>query len=152
MRGYASCITHRFPLVASSGGFTLMEIMLVVMIIGILATIVVANLGGMSTEAKITRAQADIATFRTQLGIFEQRYGHYPTEEEGGLMALVERPSTISEADWKGRLIENDPTDPWGVPYVYLVESRRIDKTRNFNLYSMGPNKQDDQMTGDDVK
>jgi general secretion pathway protein G len=139
-------------LLGATRGFTLMEIMLVVLIIGILATIVVGNMGGMSTEARITRALADISQIKLQLALFEQRYSHYPTEEEGGLMALIERPSTISEEEWKGRFLDTDPIDPWGNPYVYLVGSRRIDKTRAFNLYSMGPGKIDDGMTGDDVK
>lgn len=135
---------------ANQSGFTLMEIMLVVIIIGILASMVIANFGGMSTEAKISRAQADLSQIRMQLGLFEQRYGHYPTDEEGGLMALLERPSTISENDWR-RFGENEPLDPWNNPYVYLVVNRRIDKDRDYNLYSMGPNAQDDNMTGDDI-
>lgn len=132
-------------------GFTLMEIMLVVIIIGILASLVVANLGGMSTEARIARAQADIAQIRMQLGLFEQRCGHYPTDEEGGLMALLERPSTIPVEEWR-RFGENEPIDPWGNPYVYLVGSARIDKIRDFNLYSMGQNQEDDGMEEDDIK
>ncbi|MEN6626636.1 MAG: type II secretion system major pseudopilin GspG [Candidatus Sumerlaeia bacterium] len=132
-------------------GFTLIEIMLVVIIIGILASMVIANFGGMSTEARTTRAQADIGQLRMQLGLFEQRYGHYPTEEEGGLMALLERPSTISEADWR-RFGENEPIDPWGSTYVYLVGNRRIDTERDYNLYSMGANRQDDGMKQDDIR
>jgi len=128
-----------------------MEIMLVVIIIGILASLIVANLGGMSTEARITRAQADIAQIRMQLGLFEQRYGHYPTETEGGLMALLEQPGTISDEEWR-RFGENDPIDPWGNPYIYLVNGARIDRARDFNLYSMGQNEVDDRMEGDDIK
>ncbi|MBE7558154.1 prepilin-type N-terminal cleavage/methylation domain-containing protein [bacterium] len=73
---------------APGAGFTLMEIMLVVIIIGILATLVVANLGGMTTTARITKAQADIAQFRTQLGLFEQLYGRYPTEQGVSLICV----------------------------------------------------------------
>ncbi|MCE5231221.1 type II secretion system major pseudopilin GspG [bacterium] len=133
------------------GGFTLIEIMLVVIIIGILASMVIANFGGMSTEARNTRAQADLGQLRMQLGLFEQRYGHYPTEEEGGLMALLERPSSIDEADWR-RFGDNEPVDPWGNTYIYLVGNRRINPDRDFNIYSLGPNGQDDGMAGDDVK
>lgn len=135
---------------ASRQGFTLMEIMLVVIIIGILASIVIANFGGMSQDARIARAQADIAQLKMELGLFEQRYGHYPTEEENGLMALLERPSTIPEAEWR-RFGESEPIDPWGNPYVYLVGGRRLYKSREYNLYSMGPNGKDDQMKGDDI-
>lgn len=132
-------------------GFTLMEIMLVVIIIGILASMVVVNLGGMSTEAKVSRARADIAQIRMQIGLFEQKYGHYPTEDEGGLMALLERPSAIPESEWR-RFGESEPIDPWGNPYVYLEGSRRIDQDRDFNLYCVGPNLADEGMQGDDIK
>lgn len=135
---------------ADRRGFTLMEIMLVVVIIGILASLVVANFGGMSTEAKISRAQADVAQLRVQLGLFEQRYGHYPSAEENGLMALLERPTDIPENEWR-RFGESEPIDPWNNPYVYRVGSTRIDKNRDYNLYGMGPNAQDDNMTGDDI-
>lgn len=138
------------PCVTNSKGFTLMEIMLVVIIIGIVASVVVANLGGMSTEARITRSKADISQIKMQLGLFEQRFGHYPTEEDGGLIALLERPDTIPEEDWR-RFGENDPIDPWGNTYIYLTESSRIDKDRYFNLYSMGPNEEDDGMSEDDI-
>jgi general secretion pathway protein G len=143
-RAPSRCVTNR-------RGFTLMEIMLVVIIIGILASLVVANLGGMSTEAKITRAEADIAQIRMQLGLFEQRYGRYPTMEDGGLMALLERPDSISESEWR-RFGENDPVDPWGNPYIYVAGSAIIDKKRDFNVYSMGPNEADERMEGDDIK
>lgn len=132
-------------------GFTLMEIMLVVIIIGILAAVVVTNLGGMSTDAKIARAQADIGQIRTQLALFEQRYGRYPTTEDGGLMALLERPASIPENEWR-RFGETQPVDPWNNAYVYLTGGSRADTTRDFNLYSMGPNRQDDRLQGDDIK
>ena len=137
--------------VTSNNGFTLMEIMLVVIIIGILASLVIANLGGLSTEARISRAKADISQIRMQLGLFEQRYGHYPTDEEGGLIALLERPDTIPEEEWR-RFGENEPIDPWGNTYIYLIESSRVDKEREYNLYSMGENEIDDGMEGDDIK
>ncbi|MEQ8819162.1 MAG: type II secretion system major pseudopilin GspG [Sumerlaeia bacterium] len=135
----------------SRRGFTLMEIMLVVIIIGILAAVVVTNFSGMSTDARLARAQADLGQLRTQLSLFEQRYGRYPTLEDGGLMALLERPSSIPEDEWR-RFGETEPIDPWGNPYVYLTESARLDTDRPFNLYSMGPNKEDNAMQEDDVK
>jgi general secretion pathway protein G len=124
--------------------------MLVVIIISVLASMVIVHFGGMSTEAKVARTQADIAQIRMQLGLFEQRYGHYPAEEEGGLKALLERPSTIAENEWR-RFGENEAVDPWGNAYAYLPGDRRIDKTRDFNLYSYGPNGADDGMQGDDI-
>ena len=138
-------------LTAARRGFTLVEIMLVVVIIGILASMVVVNLGGMAGDARESRVQADIAKIRMAVGLFEQKYGHYPTEEEGGLKALYERPSTIPEEKWR-RFGETKAVDPWGNPYVYLVDSRRIDRDRDYNLFSMGPNGMDDRMQEDDLK
>jgi general secretion pathway protein G len=132
-------------------GFTLMEIILVVVIIGILASFVVTNYVGMTTQAKVTRAQTDVATLKQQIGLFEVQYGHLPTEEEGGLMALLERPSTIPEDKWR-RIGDSDPIDPWSNPYIYLVGSARIDKNRDYNIYSMGDNQIDDGMEEDDIK
>lgn len=145
-----SALSQRLGQGRTSRGFTLMEIMLVVIIIGILASMVIANFGGMSTEAKISRSQADIAQLRMQLGLFEQRYGRYPTDEDGGLIALLEKPNSIPETEWR-RFGENEPIDPWGNPYVYLVGSRRVDKEREYNLYSMGPNGEDNGMKDDDI-
>mgnify|MGYP003566017335 CR=1 FL=1 len=130
-------------------GFTLMEIMLVVIIIGILAAAVIVNLEGMSTEARITQAQADIAAIKTQLGLFEMKFGHYPTDEEGGLLALVERPDSIPEEKWRKFNAKDEvPIDPWDQPYIYRIDS----ETRKYVLYSMGPNSEDESGEGDDVK
>lgn len=131
-------------------GFTLMEIMLVVIIIGILAALVATNFTGMSEDARVARAKSDIQQLRMQLGLFEQRYGHYPNMAENGLRALLERPSTIPEKDWR-RFGDSEPTDPWGNMYIYLVGSSRVDPDRDYNLYSMGPNGQDDGMKEDDI-
>jgi len=133
-----------------SRAFTLMEIMLVVIVVGILATMVASNFSGMSTDARISRAQADVAQIRTQLGLFESRYGRYPSQEDGGLLALIERPSSIDQEDWR-RLSQNPAIDPWGNPYVYLSGVQRVDDSLEYNLYSIGANKADDRMSGDDI-
>lgn len=130
-------------------GFTLMEIMLVVIIIGILAAAVVTNISGMSTDASITRAQGDISTIKTQLGLFEMKFGHYPTDEEGGLLALVERPDTIPEDKWRQFNGSDEvPIDPWHRPYIYKNDSEK----RKYLLYSAGPNGEDESGEGDDIK
>ncbi|MCX7915968.1 MAG: type II secretion system major pseudopilin GspG, partial [Verrucomicrobiae bacterium] len=73
--------------------FTLVEIMLVVVIIGILMTVVVVKLGGRQEEARITAAQADIRAYSQALDLYELDNGFYPTTEQG-LAALVTKPTT----------------------------------------------------------
>ncbi len=119
-------------------GFTLIEIMLVVVIIGILGTIVVVKLGGKSDEAKQVAARADIKNYSTALGLFELDTGSYPTTAQG-LEALVS--SSKSGADssrWKGPYVSSVKDDPWGSPYVYRFPA--ADNPRGFELISHGPN------------
>ena len=77
----------------SQSGFTLIEIMLVVVIIGILMTVVVVKLGGRQEEARITAAQADIRAYSQALDLYELDNGFYPTTEQG-LKALETKPTT----------------------------------------------------------
>ena len=84
--------------VRGSGGFTIVEIMVVVIIIGILATIVVANLAGRTDEAKVVAARAQIREFETALSLYKIDNDVYPTTEEG-LTALVEKPDSAKK--WK---------------------------------------------------
>jgi general secretion pathway protein G len=131
-------------------GFTLVEIMLVVIIIGVLAAIVIPRFAGIGEEARQKRVDADVQAIKTALGMFELRYGHYPTEEEGGLKALVMRPPTITEDKWK-KCMDKIPKDPWGEEYIYLMGDNRIDKDLDFNIYSKGPNRLDDRWEADDL-
>ena len=131
-------------------GFTLIEIMLVVIMIGIIAALVIPKFTGMSQEARMNRVEADIQSIKTALGMFELRHGRYPMREDGGLAALVERPPTVPEERWK-QCLEEIPKDPWDSDYIYLTEDERIDDKKNYNLYSRGPNKTDDGWSGDDL-
>jgi general secretion pathway protein G len=101
-------------------GFTLIELMVVILIIGLLATIVVQNLRGATDKAKRIKAEADISSFKTALDRYYLDNGSYPTSDQG-LMALVSAPSTGKvPVDYpEGGYIEKIPPDPWGNPYVY---------------------------------
>jgi general secretion pathway protein G len=100
-------------------GFTLIELMVVILIIGLLATIVVQNLRSATDRAKRVKAQADIAQLKSGLDRFYLDAGGYPTTDQG-LPALVTAPTSGNVPhDWQGPYIEKIPPDPWGNPYFY---------------------------------
>lgn len=110
----------------SRSAFTLIEIMVVVAILGILASVLVLKLKGRTDDAKVSVARSDIATVVTALEQFQLDMGRYPTTEEG-LNALVTAPAA-EETDtetgaaggtWKGPYLNKVPVDPWGRAYVY---------------------------------
>jgi general secretion pathway protein G len=103
------------------GGFTLVEIMVVVVIIGILGMLVVPKLLGRTGEARVTAAKTDIATLMQALKLYKLDNQRYPTTEQG-LTALVQKPTAGPAANgWKeGGYVEKLPKDPWGNNYQYL--------------------------------
>jgi general secretion pathway protein G len=115
--------------------FTLIELMLVVIIIGILAAMVMPRLVGRSEEARIAAAKADInSNIALAVDLFEMDNGRYPTAEEG-LAALRSNPASL--AGWKGPYLKKDPKDPWGKPYFYKSPGTH---NSDYDLYSAGPN------------
>lgn len=135
-------MTRMRPLQA---GFTLIEIMVVVVILGILAAIIVPRVMDRPEQARIIKAQQDIRTLETMLQAYKLDNFHYPSTEQG-LEALVEKPVGPPEAkNWKsGGYLQRLPKDPWGNPYHYLQPGQHGD----FDLYSQGP---DPQTSDDDV-
>ena len=101
-------------------GFTLIEIMVVIAIIGILATLIVPNIMGRPDEARVTAAKHDVGTINQALKLYRLDIGRYPTTEQG-LKALVERPTSEPiPQNWKaGGYLSSVPKDPWGNPYHY---------------------------------
>jgi len=102
-------------------GFTLIEIMVVVVIMGILAALVVPKLMGRADDARIMAARQDISTIMQALKLYKLDNQRYPTTEQG-LPALVSNPITGPAASgWKaGGYVEKLPKDPWGNPYLFL--------------------------------
>ena len=121
-------------------GFTLIEIMLVIIIIGILVAMVVPNFAGRGEQARRAAAQADIeANLAAALDLYELDNGRYPTTEQG-LQALLQIPSsTPVPTNWSGPYLKKKkslPQDPWGKPYAYL--SPGIHNTDDYDLSSLG--------------
>lgn len=102
-------------------GFTLLEVMVVVVIIGILAAMVVPKIISRPDEARVMAAKQDIASLMQALKLYRLDNQRYPVTEQG-LQALVTRPtSTPLPLNWKmGGYVERLPQDPWGNPYQYL--------------------------------
>jgi general secretion pathway protein G len=102
-------------------GFTLIEIMVVVVILGVLAALVVPKVMSRPDEARIVAARQDIASLAQALKLYRLDNRRYPTTEQG-LPALVSKPSLAPVPDsWKGGgYVERLPLDPWGKPYQYL--------------------------------
>lgn len=124
-------------------GFTLIEIMLVVVIIGALAAMVVPRLAGRSEQAKKAIAKADIETnLATALKLYELDNGNFPTTSQG-LDALMRKPSSPPvPPNWNGPYIEKKPIDPWNNPYLYESPGRQ---RPDYDLYSKGKNPNDEE-------
>lgn len=102
-------------------GFTLIEILVVIVILGILAAMIVPKIMTRPDEARVVAARQDIASLMQALKIYRLDNRRYPTTEQG-LQALVSRPAQAPVPDnWKGGgYVERLPLDPWGKPYQYL--------------------------------
>ena len=102
-------------------GFTLIEIMVVVVILGVLAALIVPKVMGRPDEARVTAARQDISSLMQALKLYRLDNQRYPSTEQG-LAALVERPAGEPQPkNWKpGGYLERLPNDPWGNPYQFL--------------------------------
>jgi len=106
-------------------GLTLIEILVVVFIIGLLATIVSVNVIGQTDTARVTKAKADLKEIEQGLHLYKLDNGNYPTTEQG-IRALVQKPTSgpqprkYNAEGYIGKV----PEDPWGNPYVYLSDGQ----------------------------
>jgi len=119
-------------------GFTLIELMVVLVILGVLATLIIPRIMGRPEEARRIKARVDIQSLETALKLYSLDNGIYPSTEQG-LQALVEAPSSgvLPKAWREGGYLEKRkiPKDPWGNDYVYLSPGNHGD----FDIISYGP-------------
>ena len=122
----------------SEAGFTLIEMMVVIAIIGVLAALVVPRIMGRPDEARIIAAKQDIGTINQALKLYRLDIGRYPTTEQG-LSALVTRTSIEPiPQNWKaGGYLDALPNDPWGNPYQYANPGTKAE----VDVYSYGADK-----------
>jgi general secretion pathway protein G len=141
----SSRLPSRAPRRRTRGGFTLVELLLVLVILGILAALVLPKFTGRTEQARVTAAQTQIATFGTALDSFEVDTGSYPRGQDG-LQQLLTPPADVT--GWRGPYLKSDiPLDPWAHPYVYEFPGRI--NVNGYDIRSAGP---DGQLgTADDI-
>lgn len=115
-------------------GFTLVELMVVIVIIGLLATVVMINVLPSQDKAMVTKAKADISTLSQAMEMYRLDNLSYPSGGEG-LQALVSQPATAQAGRYRpGGYVRSLPNDPWGRPYQLAVPG----KNGPFDIYSLG--------------
>jgi len=115
----------------SRRGFTLVEMLLVITIIGILAALVIPKMMGRSEQARQAAVRADISAVKTALDAFEVDSGFYPKN----LNDLLQQPR--DSKNWRGPYLDKVPQDPWGVPYIYAYPGKH--NATSFDISSSGP-------------
>jgi len=130
-----SCVAGRVARLPR--GFTLVEIMVVVVILGILAALIVPRVVGRTDDARAVAAKQDIAAVMGALKLYRLDNGRYPSNEQG-LPALVTKPqSTPVPTNWK-QYLDRVPKDPWGNVYLYLNPGVRGE----IDVFSLGADAQ----------
>jgi general secretion pathway protein G len=117
-----------------SAGFTLIEVMVVVVILGILAAIIVPKIMSRPEQARIVKVKQDLLAIQSALDLYKLDNSMYPTTDQG-LQALVKKPTTAPiPQNWKSEgYLQQLPTDPWGEHYQYLNTDEKL------RIFSYGP-------------
>lgn len=119
-------------------GFTLVEVMVVVVILGILAALIVPKIMSRPEQARIVKVKQDISSIQSALDLYKLDNSMYPTTDQG-LQALVTKPSTPPvPRDWKSDgYLQDLPMDPWGEAYQYMNDNEKV------RIFSYGPKGKD---------
>jgi len=118
-------------------GFTLIELMVVIAILGVLLALVAPNIIGRPDQARILRAQSDVGQIQTAMDLYRLDNGFYPSQQQG-IESLVTRPTSPPEprAWTAGGYLRSMPVDPWGNEYVYRNPGQHVD----IDIFSYGAN------------
>jgi len=129
MKNYYKLLNYR-----NNSGFTLIEVMVVVVILGILAALIVPKIMSRPEQARIVKVKQDITAIQSALDLYKLDNGMYPTTDQG-LQALVSKPQTPPvPRDWKSDgYLQELPMDPWGEAYQYLNDNEKL------RIFSYGP-------------
>ncbi|MBI4341898.1 MAG: type II secretion system protein GspG [Candidatus Omnitrophica bacterium] len=149
----------RTPNSALRWGFTLVELLVVIAILGILISLVTAGAQAARRRGAVTKAKTMVSALETAIAMYQSDMGDYPESGNEGLVAALEEdPGDVA---WDGPYLEfkeeeiedGQLMDPWGQPYVYVSVNGGSPehRERSYDLYSLGPNQQDDSGTGDDI-
>ena len=127
-----------------SGGFTLIEVLVVLIILGLLAAIIVPRVAGRADEAKIEQTKIQLKALKDALEMYKLDNGMYPTTEQG-LKALVEKPSSPPEPPRWRQYLDKVPKDAWDRDFIYISPG----VNRPYELRSRGPD--GEEGTDDDI-
>lgn len=127
-------LTERTQTSRKQAGFTLVEVMVVVVILGILAAIIVPKIMSRPEQARVIKAKQDILAIQSALDLYKLDNSFYPSTDQG-LQALVTKPTTSPlPQNWKSDgYLQKVPNDPWGESYQYLNENEKL------RIFSYGP-------------
>ncbi len=131
----SSIVHHRSSI---RTGFTLIELMIVVVIMGLLATTIMPRILDKPEKARRVKAKADIHSIGQALALFKSDTGRFPTTSEG-LQALVANPGNVKNYDGNAYL-DRVPADPWGNPYIYISPGLH---SKDYDLESYGKDGED---------
>lgn len=131
-------------IVVKKSGFSLIEILIVVVIMGTLAALVMPNIMKRFGKAQVQTTKVTLAGLKSALLEYNMDMGHFPDKREGGLEALVTKPDVKGNERWKGSYISEVPLDAWNNEFVYNKPPQQFKQYKHFEIYSLGNTPEDE--------